>query len=83
VLEVSSPGIDRPLSEPRHWRRAIGRLVSTTVADRNVTGRILDVDDRGVALNVDGSRTEAAWSELGRGRVQVEFNRAEVEDEED
>ena len=28
VLEVSSPGVDRPLTEPRHWRRALGRLVT-------------------------------------------------------
>ena len=30
VLEVSSPGVDRPLTEPRHWRRNVGRLVSAT-----------------------------------------------------
>ena len=27
VLEVTSPGVDRPLTQPRHWRRAVGRLV--------------------------------------------------------
>lgn len=82
VLEVSSPGIDRPLTEPRHWRRAVGRLVSTTVADRSLTGRVLDVDDRGVTFDVDGARAEAPWPQLGRGRVQIEFSRAEAEDEE-
>ncbi len=80
VLEVSSPGIDRPLTERRHWRRAVGRLVSTTIADRGLTGRVLDVDDRGVAFDVEGSRAEAPWSQLGRGRVQVEFSRAEAEE---
>jgi ribosome maturation factor RimP len=83
VLEVSSPGIDRPLTEPRHWRRAVGRLVATTIADRSVTGRVLEVDDHGVALSVDGTRTDASWSELGRGKVQVEFTRSGAEDEED
>ena len=33
VLEVTSPGVDRPLTEPRHWRRARGRLVQATMAD--------------------------------------------------
>ena len=49
VLEVSSPGVDRPLTEPRHWRRAAGRLVHVDVGDRPVTGRVVDVDDAGVA----------------------------------
>src|SRR5690606_10192619 len=40
VLEVSSPGVDRPLTEPRHWRRNVGRLVAVTVAgEGQVTGR--------------------------------------------
>ena len=33
TLEVSSPGVDRPLTDPRHWRRAAGRLVQVTAAD--------------------------------------------------
>src|SRR3984885_3713760 len=36
TLEVSSPGVDRPLTEPRHWRRAAGRLVQVAVADAGV-----------------------------------------------
>src|ERR1700709_2228211 len=40
VLEVSSPGVDRPLTEPRHWRRAIGRLVQVTVGEQQLIGRI-------------------------------------------
>jgi ribosome maturation factor RimP len=77
VLEVSSPGVDRPLTEERHWRRAVGRLVQVTVADEAVTGRVVGTDDRGVALDVDGASRDIAWGELGRGRVQVEFNRNE------
>lgn len=75
VLEVSSPGVDRPLREPRHWRRATGRLVSVTVGDTPTTGRILDCDDAGVTLDVDGAKRHVPWSGLGAGRVQVEFNR--------
>ena len=40
VLEVSSPGVDRPLTEPRHWRRNLGRLVTATLTGGSaVTGR--------------------------------------------
>jgi ribosome maturation factor RimP len=80
VLEVSSPGVDRPLTEPRHWRRALGRLVRVDVAGQPVTGRVTAVDDVGVTLDVEGRPAEpVSWSDLGRGKVQVEFNRAEEE----
>jgi len=82
VLEVSSPGVDRPLTERRHWRRATGRLVTVSIADRSVTGRVLEANDSGVTLDVDGTRTEAPWAQLGRGKVQVEFTRSSAEDEE-
>jgi ribosome maturation factor RimP len=80
VLEVSSPGVDRPLTEPRHWRRATGRLVQVPVRGQTLTGRVREVTDTGVLLDVDGTRTEYAWSELGRGKVQVEFNRPDSDD---
>ena len=38
TLEVSSPGVDRPLTDPRHWRRAVGRLVQVTVTDAGYVG---------------------------------------------
>jgi ribosome maturation factor RimP len=75
VLEVSSPGVDRPLTDPRQWRRATGRLVKVDVEGRSLTGRISAVDDSGVALDVDGAARQVAWPDLGRGKVQVEFNR--------
>lgn len=82
-LEVSSPGIDRPLTLPRHWRRNIGRLVKVTVADRAVVGRVTVADDSGVELDVDGQPRRLAYTELGPGRVQIEFNRlTELADDE-
>ncbi len=82
VLEVSSPGVDRPLTEPRHWRRAIGRLVRVTAAGESVTARITDVHDSGVLLAIVGAKPSAqteprsvGFADLGPGRVQVEFNR--------
>ena len=75
VLEVSSPGIDRPLTEQRHWRRAAGRLVRAQVGHNTVTGRVLETSDSGLTWDVDGSRQVVPWGELGRGIVEVEFNR--------
>jgi ribosome maturation factor RimP len=76
VLEVTSPGVDRPLTLPRHWRRAASRLVEVGIAgvgDR--TGRILSADDGGVLLDIDGTEQHVPWADLGVGRVQIEFNR--------
>jgi ribosome maturation factor RimP len=72
---VSSPGVDRPLTEPRHWRRARGRLVAVQAGDEALTGRVTDTSGAGVVLDVDGTARELAWPDLGPGRVQVEFNR--------
>ena len=77
VLEVSSPGVDRPLTEPRHWRRATGRLVTMQKGEVTLTGRVTAVDDDGVQFDVDGAARTLAWADLGRGKVQVEFNRGE------
>ena len=74
VLEVSSPGVDRPLTQPRHWRRAAGRLVEVPVGDEILTGRVIGTSDAGVTLSVAGGERELPWSVLGRGRVQIEFN---------
>jgi ribosome maturation factor RimP len=77
VLEVSSPGVDRPLSEPRHWRRAAGRLVRAPLTDGGeVVGRVVTADDDAVTLDVGGEQRDYGYGALGRGRVQVEFNRA-------
>jgi ribosome maturation factor RimP len=72
TLEVSSPGVERPLSQRRHWSRARDRLVRVTLRDgTGRTGRLTDVDDDGVV--VDGARLP--WSTVARGRVEVEFSR--------
>lgn len=77
VLEVSSPGVDRPLTEPRHWRRAVGRRVTAQAGARTVTGRVTATGDHGVTLDVDGTSRTIGWDDLGRGKVQIEFNRPE------
>jgi ribosome maturation factor RimP len=90
VLEVTSPGVDRPLTEPRHWRRNVGRLVTVAVGPSGsadtLTGRITSVDVDGITLAVEAKGKPGAkkrpptprqvpWAELGAGRVQVEFGR--------
>jgi ribosome maturation factor RimP len=70
-LEVGSPGVDRPLTAPRHWRRNMGRLVTVN----GLTGRVIAADDEGIVLDVDGSEREIAHGDLGSGRVQIEFKR--------
>jgi ribosome maturation factor RimP len=75
VLEVSSPGVDRPLTEPRHWRRAVGRLVTVEADGRPLTGRVVSADDSAVLMDVAGEQRSLPLAGLGRGRVQVEFSR--------
>ena len=76
TLEVTSPGLDRPLTAPRHWRRNLCRLVAVTDADgRTITGRIVDCDDEQAAIDVDGTRRSVRYTDVAKARVQVEFNR--------
>jgi ribosome maturation factor RimP len=97
VLEVTSPGVDRPLTEQRHWRRNIGRLVTVAAGPAGhtaeITGRITAVDHAGVALAVEAqgkpgakkrppTHRQVPWGELGSGRVQVEFGRPGPDEDE-
>jgi ribosome maturation factor RimP len=91
TLEVSSPGVDRPLTQPRHWRRAVGRLVVAPLTDQathragngaaRASGRIVGSSDRGVTLDCDGELREFDYAELGPGRVQVEFGHLEPDED--
>jgi ribosome maturation factor RimP len=76
TLEVTSRGVDRPLTLPRHWRRNADRLVKVTLADGEVlTGRIGASTDSAVVLDVDGTAREVAYDEVDKALVQIEFNR--------
>jgi ribosome maturation factor RimP len=75
-LEVGSPGVDRPLTLPRHWRRNRGRLVAVN----GLTGRVLDVDDTGVVLDVDGTPRSLTIAQRGAGPVPIEFKRMDEAD---
>jgi len=87
TLEVSSPGVDRPLTDRRHWRRAVGRLVLVTVTvtdsagSRPVSGRIVAADADGVTLDVEGNpkTRRFPYAALGPGAIQVEFGHPPTE----
>ncbi|MBD7995932.1 ribosome maturation factor RimP [Arthrobacter sp. Sa2CUA1] len=90
-LEVSSPGVSRPLTEPRHWRRNIGRMVLVTpVSGDAVTGRLIDADAEGITLVPElpvkkgmkpkqGEKIHLPFDGIAKGRVEVEF--AHLEDD--
>lgn len=86
TLEVTTPGVDRPLTEPRHWRRAQGRRVRVELGDEKIVGRVGRLGDGSVALVVAGKGgptiREVALADVGKAVVQVEFsppNAAELE----
>ena len=76
VLEVTSPGVDRPLTDERHWRRAVGRLVDVRMDDgETFVGRITSVGDSGiVAIDVSGTHREIDPAHVAKAVMQVEFS---------
>lgn len=79
TLEVTSPGVDRPLVLPRHWQKCISRLVrSVMVNGEVVTGRVDVVHDESVCVIVEGKvpkKIELPFVEIKRAQVEIEFNR--------
>jgi ribosome maturation factor RimP len=82
TLEVTSPGVDRPLTLPRHWRRNVGRLVSVTRADGStVSGRIMDAADLAAEVDVLGEVTTVTYADVTRALIDIEFTRAASPDD--
>ena len=78
TLEVTSRGVDRPLTLSRHWIRNVGRLVEVATTDGPlVTGRVTAADEAGAVLDVDGDPRRVPYTEVRRALVQVEFARKE------
>lgn len=83
TLEVTSRGVDRPLTLPRHWRRNCDRLVKVARTDgTDLTGRITASDDTVVTIDVDGELHEIAYADITKALVQIEFNRQSEKKEE-
>lgn len=77
TLEITSPGVSRPLSLPRHWRRAKNRLVKVhQTGGTELTGRIVRSDEEQVVLSVDGREIILPFAEIDKAVVQVEFGEA-------
>ncbi len=80
TLEVTSPGVDRPLTLPRHWTKNLTRLIKITLNDGNViTARLNGFNDSHAQLveNIKGrmKNHEIAFADIKRAVVEIEFNR--------
>ncbi len=74
VLEVSSPGVDRPLTLPRHWRRARGRLVVVELVDgQKVSGRVKTTTEDAATLSTETGIQPVAFADVANARIEVEF----------
>jgi ribosome maturation factor RimP len=78
TLEVTSPGVDRPLTKPRQWHRNVGRLVMVQLrtGGEAATGRILRTDASTATLDIDGTERTISYADVTKARIQVEFNRS-------
>lgn len=82
TLEVTSRGVDRPLTLPRHWRRNLDRLVKVTLEDgETLEGRIVATTEEGASLDVSGTQHEIAYAQVHKAMIQIEFNRKKKDDE--
>ncbi len=80
TLEVTSPGVDRPLTAPRHFKKNVDRLLKVIKVDGSeVTGRILSNTDQDVTLTVTSKKETreeiVALVDIKRAVVEIEFNR--------
>lgn len=76
TLEISSRGVSKPLTLPRHWRRSRGRLVVVTTSDgAQLRARIVEADEERTVLDVDGDPRELSYGDVAKAVVQVELNR--------
>lgn len=79
TLEVTSRGLDRPLTELRHWRRAAGRLVAVTLTDgTSVSGRVIGSDPDGVDVAVGQDQRRLAHDEIATAVITPELNPKKV-----
>ena len=86
TLEVSSPGVDRPLTQPRHWAKNLTRLIKVTLSDGTITtGRLTEFNEINATLveNIKGRLKEhtVTFADIKRAVVEIEFNRKDAIDE--
>jgi ribosome maturation factor RimP len=73
TLEVSSPGLERPLRRPEHFARARGVMVTAKLDGERVRGVLTNADDDGFELNVDGSTRRIAYADASQVRTIFEW----------
>ena len=70
TLEVTSPGVDRPLTKPRHWRKNINRLVKIILQDgKEIKGRIKSASE--ISATID--EVEISYADIKRANLEIEF----------
>jgi ribosome maturation factor RimP len=79
TLEVSSPGINRPLKRPEHFRRFIGKTVRVRTRDlvegrRSFLGPLLEVTDDRIALNQDGQRVQIPFTVIEKSNYEHDWS---------
>jgi ribosome maturation factor RimP len=79
TLEVTSPGVDRPLTNPRHWRKNHGRLINVTLHDeKSMKGRIGDSTE----IDVEIDSVKIAYAAIKRALIEIEFKSLKSADSE-
>ncbi|OLT38486.1 ribosome maturation factor RimP [Saccharomonospora sp. CUA-673] len=74
TLEVTSPGVDRPLTAPRHWRRARFRQVRVTPTEgADFTGRVGDAGETAARMLVGGTIRDVRYADVAKAVLEVEF----------
>ena len=79
TLEVSSPGMDRPLAKPEHFKKVVGdevKIKMATLVDgrRRFTGQLVEATDEFAVVEVDGEQTELSYDEMDRARLVPVFD---------
>jgi ribosome maturation factor RimP len=78
ALEVSSPGVDRPLTKPEHFRRFLGHRVKVRTAEaidgrRNFSGTLTAADEESVCVDADGSDVRIPLARIHRSNLIPEL----------
>ena len=74
TLDVGSPGIDRPLTKLRHWKKNLDRLVKIHSKTNIFEGRIKKVEETEVQIEIKGKLQSFQYSDISKAIIQVEFN---------
>lgn len=85
ALEVSSPGLERPLSRPEHFRRAVGEMVSVKVRDasgegRRVRGKLVAVDEHGITFETERGTEDVEYGQIMQARTVFEWGATPTKD---